>query len=319
MTVIFDGNYLLHKTLGVFVNYHNGKTLQEILEVKENQNVYYRKLIIDFMSVLKKIEGVEKVVFAFDRKSWRYLIFDDYKHALTKTREQGYDLVMKVKDRLEESLEKNGFIVHTCDGFEGDDIIACWADWYRKNDETLLIVSGDKDLHQLIKNNIFVLNNNSTNYNLYGDESLDSGLMTSWCKEIGCGWNPINPELFILKKIILGDSGDNISNLKRGIGEKTFEKFVEGIKGKKIPVNFIPNLKNFIVNELNSTLKKKIDVDELYTAIEWNINLMYLHPDNLQRFIKFYEERKKIQMFLYSSYKYKKEFSLEHFTNAIIK
>jgi 5'-3' exonuclease len=102
------------------------------------------------------------------------------------------------------------------DDVEGDDLIAYYVQ-HKKQNEKVVIVSGDRDLTQLITDNVcqyiptlkkFITPKNSV-------------------EELG-----ITHENTLLKKIICGDSSDNIKGIK-GLGEQTLIKLFPEIKDKK--------------------------------------------------------------------------------------
>ena len=79
MNILFDGNYLFHKTFSVFSTYYNGKDMSEVLADKEKRQVLIRKCIIDMCYTLKRFEkDLTRVVFVIDSHSWRYNFYADY-------------------------------------------------------------------------------------------------------------------------------------------------------------------------------------------------------------------------------------------------
>ena len=106
---------------------------------------------------------------------------------------------------LQQCLEELFVRQLECDDVEGDDLIAYYIQNKLPN-EKIVIVSGDRDLTQLISDDVCVYIPSLKKY-----ISPHNHL-----KEIG-----YIHENVLLKKILCGDSSDNIKGIK-GLGEKTF-------------------------------------------------------------------------------------------------
>ena len=103
---------------------------------------------------------------------------------------------------------------------EGDDIISNYVK-NKKINEKVVIVSSDKDLTQLISDNVIVYN------------PRKRGFITkeNAVKEIG-----IMPENIVLEKMICGDVSDNIKGVK-GVGTETLIKLFPQLKTEKLDLN----------------------------------------------------------------------------------
>lgn len=236
MNLIFDGNYLFHKTFSVFSTYYRDIPMENVLEDKEKRQVLMRKCIIDLCFCVSKFKNVDCVTFVIDSSSWRYNIFEDYKYALTKIRDTFYKQFLDCLDEFERLLRSRGLIVSRVPGAEGDDLLFMWSFYfgYCKKEETV-IITGDSDICQLVTPNVSVFNNNSKNLRLFCYDGRDG----YWNDEMDTDVSviPINPFEVVLRKVILGDKSDNIPSLKRGFGEKSFERFIESIKPYREPRN----------------------------------------------------------------------------------
>lgn len=95
---------------------------------------------------------------------------------------------------------------------EGDDIIAVLTQKYVNNGKDIIIVTGDRDMVQLASDKVTVITHDGTIRN------PQTQLQTMLKK------NSITSEItaneFLLFKIIVGDSSDDIPNIKEGIGPK---------------------------------------------------------------------------------------------------
>ena len=131
------------------------------------------------------------------------------------------------------------------DDVEGDDLIAYYVKNKRKN-ERVVIVSGDRDLTQLINDEVcqyipsikkFVSPNNSV-------------------EELG-----VTHENMLTKKILCGDSSDNIKGIK-GLGEQTLLKLFPEMKNEKTSVEALVERSKVLLEERKAAKKKPLKVLE---------------------------------------------------------
>lgn len=131
------------------------------------------------------------------------------------------------------------------DDVEGDDLIA----YYVKNklpNEKIVIVSGDRDLVQLISDDVC----------LYVTQ-LKKYVTPSNCVEI-LGYTHEN---VLLKKMLCGDTSDNIKGIK-GIGEKTFFSLFPDAKTKKYSLDEVIHQTEELIAERLKNKKKPLVVME---------------------------------------------------------
>lgn len=106
-----------------------------------------------------------------------------------------------------------------CDKIEGDDLVAYYC-LHKKPNERIIIVSGDRDLTQLIDIDDYIC--------IYIPVIKKFITTKNHIEEIGyCQKN------VLLKKIICGDVSDNIKGIK-GIGEKTFYELMPEVKEREV-------------------------------------------------------------------------------------
>lgn len=159
------------------------------------------------------------------------------------------DVVMEC---LEELFIRNVLIDET----EADDLIGYYVS-HKKPNERIVIVSNDRDLTQLIDDDVIIY-----------VQSLKRFINTKNHTEI-MGYNYQN---VALKKIICGDSSDNIKGIK-GVGEKTlFENFSE-FKTRKVELEEVVSRARQI-NEDRIKEKKK--------PLKWAENIVNRVTDGVQ-------------------------------------
>lgn len=115
---------------------------------------------------------------------------------------------------------------------EGDDLIAYYTN-HKKDNEKIVIMSGDRDLSQLINSDVC----------LY-IPTMKTFLTADNHKEV-MGYHVGN---VLLKKIICGDSSDNIKGIK-GIGEDTLFKLFPELKERKVDLEEILEHSKQLVDE----------------------------------------------------------------------
>jgi len=96
-----------------------------------------------------------------------------------------------------------------CYDYEADDYLASIAKKY-ENDYEVIIVSSDKDLLQIVNDNIFIYNAQAKI--LYNKEKIKEKFN-------------VNVEQYLLYKALIGDPSDNIKGVK-GVGPKTAVKLI---------------------------------------------------------------------------------------------
>lgn len=154
-----------------------------------------------------------------------------------------------------------------CEYTEADDFIGYYVT-HKKDNEKIVIVSNDRDLTQLIDDDVIVY-----------VQSLKKFLNKKNHTEL-MGFNYQN---VVLKKIICGDASDNIKGIK-GVGEKTLlDNFPEMTK-RKVTLDEIIDGANKI-NEERVKNKKK--------PLKWAENIVNRNTDGVQGNM-IYEINKKI-------------------------
>ena len=70
VNICIDGNYIFHKTFGVFAGYTSidpGKTLSD----KKDRSLFIRKIATDLCSSLRDLPTGGRLIFTADSRSWR--------------------------------------------------------------------------------------------------------------------------------------------------------------------------------------------------------------------------------------------------------
>ena len=164
-----------------------------------------------FLSILREYKP-EYAAVAFDTgDTWRHTEFPAYK----ATRDSMPPEMRTQMERIAEFLNAYGVPVVTYENFEADDIIGTLARKAAEQEIDVLILTGDRDMFQLISDRVRVL------YTKGGPtpETVVYGL-----PELRERYS-LAPEQFVDLKALIGDTSDNIPGVT-GVGEKTAIKFL---------------------------------------------------------------------------------------------
>lgn len=171
------------------------------------------------------------------------------------------------RDIIMQMLEELFVRQCVCEETEADDFIGYYVS-RKKPNEKIVIVSNDRDLTQLIAEDVIVY-----------VQSLKAFVNTKNHTDI-MGYNYQN---VVLKKMICGDSSDNIKGIK-GVGEKTLLTNFDEIKKRKVTLGEVIE-KAKSINEERVKNKKK--------PLKWAENIVNRVTDGCQG-EKIYEINEKI-------------------------
>ena len=167
-----------------------------------------------FTSVLLSLleqEAPEYLAVSFDTgKTFRDDMYPEYKATRDKMPD---DLRLQI-ERIREVVAAFGIPILEAEGYEADDVLGTVAKQAAHEDVTVIILTGDRDLLQLVDESILI--------RLAGQklsEAKDYGI-----QEVVDRYQ-LKPEQLIDYKAIVGDTSDNIPGV-RGVGDKTAVKLL---------------------------------------------------------------------------------------------
>lgn len=179
----------------------------------------FKQCLLDTVSKVYPIVDRTKFVFCLDcprKEIWRSDYYPEYKNS-RNTLAATYDFnIGKVFQYaynyiIPKILEEYDAIKVQSKYAEGDDIIAILTKKYINNGKKVVIISGDRDMVQLH-------NESTTIITIDGIKREPQQEIETIVKK------PINNEItakqFLLFKILIGDSSDDIPNIKTGLGPK---------------------------------------------------------------------------------------------------
>lgn len=159
INILIDGNYIFHKTFGMFAGYSKDVDPSKILGTKESQTKFMQKVAIDLYSLLSDLPKGDRLMFTIDSKSWRKEYYEGYKSKREDKRgESGADkakwaIFFELLGSFAEYLETIGAVFSKVENAEGDDVIWLYSEHLNSLGENCIIISGDMDLTQLVSVN----------------------------------------------------------------------------------------------------------------------------------------------------------------------
>jgi 5'-3' exonuclease len=308
-------------------------SLNFIDEPEKDSDLLANKLATDFAYEVRRFSPIlDGIVYCIDSSSWRKDYYPTtnaldiassatYKGTRKKDNTINWKAIYDLHDKFANALKTLGVTVSRVDGAEADDLIFSWSSYLNMNNRNALIFSGDNDLIQLVCNN----EANGTNtlyYNkfaktMYTFENFENWLSTSDVQSVDIFNQPLdltsNTKLgltnvlrgikikemntleFVFKKILTGDSGDNVSPLyqfkktdKSGkvrvfnITDNKAIKILNEYEKDNGSINETTFFSSSSISEICSIAKQQLKInnttlDQLIDKYETNRNLMYLH------------------------------------------
>lgn len=215
---------------------------------------FARKLL----SLLKEY-APEYVGVAFDvGETWRHQEFSEYK----AQRDRMPDELRSQIGRIQQMLEAFNIPMVTYEGYEADDILGTLARQAAQQGQRVLILTGDRDLFQLVDENVQILytpGGPNPKTTVYGPDEVQERY-------------DLMPAQFIDLKALTGDTSDNIPGVT-GVGEKTAVKFlkayetlenlyehVDEVSGPKTRQNLLDAQEQVLRNKRLVTISTDLDL-----------------------------------------------------------
>jgi DNA polymerase-1 len=200
--LLIDGNGVMHRA------YH-------ALPLFKTKSGFPTNAMFGFFSILYKVikdYHPDYLIVCFDTPvpSFRKKVFKEYQAQRPKVEDE---LAVQFKV-TKEALDKAGITHIEKEGFEADDLIGTLVKRFQKEDLRILILSGDRDILQLINKNVYVITPQIgySKSKIYDEQ------------EVIQKFN-VKPEQITDFKALVGDPSDNYSGAK-GIGPKIAGKLI---------------------------------------------------------------------------------------------
>jgi 5'-3' exonuclease len=241
------------------------------------------------------------------------VLFRSYKSGRVKDENVDWSIFFDLLHSLGTHLERMGFIFSKVEGAEGDDLLLFWSEKFNNIGESVVVITGDHDLHQLVrteKNGAWtgIWNSNSKNNKLIVSENWKeesepettifdvnpiSGSNSTKMEKLlsSCTLERINTKEYIFKKILTGDKKDDVpgvfphqtkggknSNIAEGKANKIWDLYQES-EWKDYSMEYLWNNEDFLgwISGLSLRLISQTD-----------------NSENREKFKKFYEENARL-------------------------
>lgn len=226
-----------------------------------------------FMNAMVRLiedEAPDYLAIVFDTKepTFRHEMFPEYK----ATRERMPEEMAAQYPRLISTLKACNFTLLEKAGFEADDIIGTLARKYASKDLLVYIVSGDKDMAQLVNDHVFIYNPGKTNQ---PPDILDKNNVRD---RLG-----VDPYQVIDWLALMGDSSDNIPGVPK-VGKKTagnllsefgsldnLYKNIDQLKESVVKRNLIEYQQQTHISRNLATIETAVDLDTDLGEIEFKM------------------------------------------------
>ncbi len=325
-TFVIDGNYFLFRTLYVLPR---KSKKAEMLGTEEDTKVFMRKLATDFAYQIRLFEGlIDKVVWTQDSRSWRKDFYPEAEYKGNRKQDSSINWAnfSKVTEEFTQLLIKQGVIYSKVDGAEGDDLMYAWNTECLANDKSVIMFTGDRDLVQLVNkstnNNTHTILFSPAHKKLYtyqgfsewltseeketsndlfdvlkvssSPESQSKKLLSSIISKKKVSVIEVDPEEFRFRKVLTGDSGDNVppaywyvskpkngKSRRYGVSESKATAIIAEFKEKHGSLShmylyedgYITDLANILIRHMKA---KHMSREQIISNLKSNVNLMVL-------------------------------------------
>jgi 5'-3' exonuclease len=153
LNLIVDASGIFYRSLFTVGNYGTGKG-QKLLQSEESKGVFMRKLATDFSALVRSVDNVNRVIVCLDSSSWRKkILIEDGGYKSTRKKDEStvdWDSFFQLTQEFTDILGQKGYILSKVKDAEADDILFLWARKLNAAGEAVILVTGDKDLHQVV-------------------------------------------------------------------------------------------------------------------------------------------------------------------------
>ncbi|MDQ0255056.1 DNA polymerase-1 [Evansella vedderi] len=254
------------------------------LPLLNNEKGVYTNAIYGFTTMLLKILEEEKpthMLVAFDagKTTFRHNTYKEYKGGRQKTPPELSEQLPVMRDLL-----KAFNIAHyEVENYEADDIIGTLAKIGEEEKWKVKIFSGDKDLLQLVSENVHVA---LTKKGISNVDTYDLKLVD---EKYG-----ITPNQIIDMKGLMGDSSDNIPGVT-GVGEKTAIKLLKEFKSVEGLYDSIDQVKGKLKEKLETNkeeafMSKKLATIETNAPVEIRFEDIVLVEPDYEKVVSLFKE-----------------------------
>ena len=273
--IVIDGNSLMFRAY--YATAYTGNLMQA-------SNGLYTNALYGFVNMMNKIMdsmNPTHMLVAFDagKQTFRHKQYSDYKGTRKKMPEE---LGMQIP-LIKEYLNTIGVKQLELLDYEADDIVGSMAKLTSRLGYSVDIISGDKDLLQLVEKNITV------HLTKKGITELDDYTVDNFYEKLG-----FNPNQHVDYKAMIGDTSDNLPGVK-GIGPKTALTLLQEYQSLENIIANIPSLKGKVAvafEENKDVAIKTKFLATIYTEVPFDFKVedTLISKPNYHELRKFFEK-----------------------------
>jgi hypothetical protein len=156
LNMVIDASGLYYRTLYTVTGY-GAKKGERLLDNKKSQGIFMRKLATDFSSIVRALDEPCRVIVCLDSTSWRKKVeindgaYEEYKGNRGKSEDTvNWNAFYELTKNFSTILSQKGYIVSKIEQAEADDLLFLWARKMNSMGENVLMVTGDRDLYQVL-------------------------------------------------------------------------------------------------------------------------------------------------------------------------
>lgn len=244
---------------------------------RANYNSFTEDYIRTIESLARSYDAKRVIVcYDFGKSYYRNEVYPEYKDNRSPPKDpeekQKYDEFFECLNYTISILPERGIEFYKFRGVEADDLIAFFVQNLADNYNHTWIISSDRDLYQLLEEDVSI-------FNMFSRKEIT---LASLKEDKDC-----SPEEHMLAKIIEGDKGDNIFGIE-GIGEKraltiakqyhTLDKLLEALPIKGSKAKYIANL--------NAGKDKLILNEKLINLVDYNQEAIEMGKEEVEAWLK---------------------------------
>jgi len=247
--LLIDGNAIMHRA------YH-------ALPPFKSDDGTPTNVVYGFLSMLYKIISDFKpdyVASVFDTPlpTFRNKIFKKYQIQRPKIND---DFIVQIP-LVKKALDQGGIFRLEKDGYEADDLIGTISRIFNENKDKVIIVTGDKDIFQLINDNIFVASPQLglANIKIFDRSEVEQKL-------------DVTPDKIVDYKALAGDPSDNYPGAK-GIGLKTAAALIHKYGSIENIYNNLDKIESEKIKNILQKEKENIFISKKLAIILQNVEI----------------------------------------------
>ncbi len=247
--LVIDGNAIMHRA------YHAIPHLSSSDGTPTN-------IVYGYLSMLHKVIGdfqPDYLVSCFDtpKPTFRNHLFKEYQIQRPKIEN---DFIVQIP-LVKEALDKAAIFRIEKDGYEADDIIGTITKIFDNEKFRVVIVTGDKDIFQLINDNVFVASPQLglANIKVFDKVEVERKL-------------DIPPSRIVDYKALVGDPSDNYPGAK-GIGPKTASRLIHQFGSVDDIYKNIDQIDSIKIREVLEKEKATVEISKKLATILTDVDI----------------------------------------------